>query len=164
MVIGGQAVLQYGEPRLTRDIDVTLGVDTDRIAEILQLSDDLQLEPLVDPTEFTLRTMVLPCSAAGGLRVDFIFSFSDYEQQAIERSRRIVVAESPVRFASPEDLIVLKLVAGRPRDIEDVRAIVLKQSALDRELIASLLTAFERSLERPLRATWDALLRDLRRP
>jgi hypothetical protein len=84
MVIGGQAVLQYGEPRLTRDIDVTLGVDTDRIAEILQLSDDLQLEPLVDPTEFTLRTMVLPCSAAGGLRVDLIFSFSDYEQQAIE--------------------------------------------------------------------------------
>ena len=26
MVIGGQAVLLYGEPRLTRDIDITLGV------------------------------------------------------------------------------------------------------------------------------------------
>ena len=26
MVIGGQAVLVHGEPRLTRDIDITLGV------------------------------------------------------------------------------------------------------------------------------------------
>jgi len=26
MVIGGQAVLLYGEPRLTRDIDITLGI------------------------------------------------------------------------------------------------------------------------------------------
>jgi hypothetical protein len=26
MVIGGQAVLAYGRPRLTRDIDITLGI------------------------------------------------------------------------------------------------------------------------------------------
>ena len=31
MLIGGQAVLLYGEPRLTRDIDITLGVDVDKI-------------------------------------------------------------------------------------------------------------------------------------
>ncbi|GAH87084.1 unnamed protein product, partial [marine sediment metagenome] len=30
MIIGGQAVLLYGEPRLTRDIDVTLGDDIDK--------------------------------------------------------------------------------------------------------------------------------------
>ncbi|MBI4745658.1 MAG: hypothetical protein HY786_03715, partial [Deltaproteobacteria bacterium] len=29
MIIGGQAVLLYGEPRLTRDIDITLGVSPD---------------------------------------------------------------------------------------------------------------------------------------
>jgi hypothetical protein len=31
MVTGGQAVLLYGEPRLTRDIDITLGVSTDQL-------------------------------------------------------------------------------------------------------------------------------------
>ncbi|MGH9445099.1 MAG: hypothetical protein ACRD3O_05145, partial [Terriglobia bacterium] len=36
MLIGGQAVLLYGEPRLTRDIDVTLGVGPDRLSEILE--------------------------------------------------------------------------------------------------------------------------------
>ena len=29
MVIGGQAVLLYGEPRLTKDIDITLGIGID---------------------------------------------------------------------------------------------------------------------------------------
>lgn len=29
IIIGGQAVLLYGEPRLTRDIDITLGVSID---------------------------------------------------------------------------------------------------------------------------------------
>lgn len=31
MIIGGQAVLLYGEPRLTRYIDITLGIDTEYI-------------------------------------------------------------------------------------------------------------------------------------
>ena len=30
MIIGGQAVLLYGEPRLTKDIGVTLGVNIDQ--------------------------------------------------------------------------------------------------------------------------------------
>ena len=34
MIIGGQAVLLYGEPRLTRDIDVTLGVGTERLGDL----------------------------------------------------------------------------------------------------------------------------------
>lgn len=34
MIIGGQAVLFYGEPRLTRDIDITLGVDIDRQPDV----------------------------------------------------------------------------------------------------------------------------------
>ncbi|MBI5308461.1 MAG: hypothetical protein HZB37_09075, partial [Planctomycetes bacterium] len=43
MIIGGQAVLLYGEPRLTRDIDITLGIDIDRIDKILALAKDLSL-------------------------------------------------------------------------------------------------------------------------
>ncbi len=38
MVIGGQAVLLYGEPRLTRDIDITLGIGPQRAEEILNLA------------------------------------------------------------------------------------------------------------------------------
>jgi len=35
MIIGGQAVLLYGEPRLTREMDITPGVNTNRLDELL---------------------------------------------------------------------------------------------------------------------------------
>jgi hypothetical protein len=34
MVIGGQAVLLYGEPRLTRNIDITLGIDVNELEKV----------------------------------------------------------------------------------------------------------------------------------
>ena len=107
MIIGGQAVLLYGEPRLTRDIDVTLGVDVNRLADLVTLADDLSLAPLVAPESFTRDTMVLPCQdATTGIRVDFIFSTSLYEQQAIRRAVAVTLGHTAVRFASAEDLIV----------------------------------------------------------
>ncbi|TKS61287.1 MAG: hypothetical protein EWM72_00774 [Nitrospira sp.] len=45
MIIGGQAVLLYGEPRLTRDIDVTLGIDVDRVSDLLKVATQLSLTP-----------------------------------------------------------------------------------------------------------------------
>ena len=40
MLIGGQAVLIYGEPRLTRDIDITLGVDVDKIEDVISVANE----------------------------------------------------------------------------------------------------------------------------
>ena len=37
MVIGGQAVLLYGEPRLTKDIDITLGIGVGKLEKIISL-------------------------------------------------------------------------------------------------------------------------------
>jgi predicted nucleotidyltransferase len=116
MVIGGQAVLVYGEPRLTRDIDITLGASLDRLAEMIDLIKSINLEALVDPAEFTKKTMVLPClDVASGIRLDFMFSWSAYEQQALRRIRNIELAGTNVKFASLEDVIIHKVIAGRPR-------------------------------------------------
>jgi len=57
MIIGGQAMLLYGEPRLTKDIDVTLGVGTERISDIISLISELGWEILVDsPDRFVQKT------------------------------------------------------------------------------------------------------------
>jgi hypothetical protein len=61
MIIGGQAVLLYGEPRLTRDIDITLGVDIDRQSDVTAVAAGPVLPYLVDPESFTKQTLVLPC-------------------------------------------------------------------------------------------------------
>ena len=147
MVIGGQAVLLYGEPRLTKDIDVTLGVGLDHLDKVIVLAGDLDLAVLVDPQKFTRETLVLPCQdRVSGIRVDLILSYSDYEAQAIGRARLVRIGDADVRFASVEDLIIHKVVAGRPRDLEDVRVVVRKNPKLDRGYLQRWLAQFSKTL------------------
>jgi Nucleotidyl transferase AbiEii toxin, Type IV TA system len=149
MVIGGQAVLLYGEPRLTRDIDITLGVNTDRLDELLGLIRELNLKLLPkDPPAFVKETMVLPClDPPTGIRVDFIFSFTPYETEAISRAKAISIGGQQVFFASAEDVIIHKIFAGRPRDLEDARIIILKNKNLNWAYVENWLKNFDASVE-----------------
>lgn len=160
MIVGGQAVLVYGEPRLTKDIDVTLGVGPDRLGDLLPIITALGLRPLVDPETFTRQTLVLPCEEDDtGHRVDFILSFSEYEREALQRTRATPIEGVAVRFASPEDVIIHKMVAGRPRDLEDVASVAAKTPALDLDYVSRWLRAFEGDLGRPLNAPLRLILR-----
>jgi hypothetical protein len=143
MIIGGQAVLLYGEPRLTKDIDITLGAGLERLTDVLNAARAAGLTALVDPETFTRQTMVLPCSdPQSGMRVDFILSFSPFEQAAISRARTVKIGDTELRYASVEDLIIHKLIAGRPRDLEDVKGILLKNPAADLSYIRQWLGDF----------------------
>lgn len=162
MIIGGQAVLLYGEPRLTRDIDITLGVDVDRLADLVALVDQLHLRPLAEPESFARRTMVLPCAdPETDIRIDFIFSFTPYERDAIARATVVNIGTTRVRFATVEDLIVHKMLAGRPRDLEDIRSVLLKQRQADLAAIRHRLAEFSRTLDQSLVEQFDALRKDL---
>ena len=145
MLIGGQAVLVYGEPRLTRDVDVTLGVGPEKLDTILDWVRESGWRVLVESAAaFVAQTYVLPCvDEASGIRIDFIFSISNFERQAIERAKSMEVQGTPVRFASAEDVIIHKIVAGRPRDIEDVRSILLKQPGVDAAYVRQWLSNIE---------------------
>jgi hypothetical protein len=155
MFIGGQAVLLYGAPRLTRDIDVSLGVGPERLSELLEWVRGSGWQVLVEtPAEFVGKTMVLPClEPVGGVRINLIFSFSTYEQQALKRAPRVPLGGAEVCFASLEDLIIHKVLAARPRDLGDLRIVVLKNRTFDLEYVHRWLREFdtslgERSLER----------------
>lgn len=148
MIIGGQAVLLYGEPRFTRDIDITLGVDIDYLEEILSIVNKLLLKPLPkDIRTFVGQTMVLPVlDETSGIRIDFIFSFTPYEAKAIKKARKILLMGNEVCFASPEDVIIHKIFAGRPRDLEDVRTILLKNPEIAIQYIRNWLKEFDNTL------------------
>lgn len=162
MVIGGQAVLVHGEPRLTRDIDITLGVTTDGISEVLDAVSVLGLKILVEsPQAFVRDTWILPCEdPESGIRIDLLFSFSAYEQQAINRAVKILIGSASVRFASVEDLIVHKIVAGRPRDLEDARIVMRKNPRLDGVYVRRWLREIESAAGEALVARFDALERE----
>lgn len=152
MVIGGQALLVHGDPRLTRGIDVTLGVESVTLPRLLALGKTIGLLPSVsDVEQFVQKTNVLPLSSiSDAIRVDLIFSFTYYEAEAVQRAASVQVLDTPVKFATAEDLIVHKLVAGRPRDIEDVRGILLRQKHLDQEYLEKWLRAFREVVGRDL--------------
>ncbi len=163
MVIGGQAVLLYGEPRLTRDIDITLGVNVDELDKILRITSNLRLKALVEnEQDFVKRTLVLPVlEKESGIRVDFIFSFSPYGRQALERARNIKLGRTSVRFGSLEDVVIHKVIAGRPRDIEDVRIILLKNPDYDSGYIKRWLKKFDDSPAQNLSTSFKKILKGL---
>lgn len=144
MIIGGQAVLLYGEPRLTNDIDITLGVGDEKLAQIIDLIGKIGLTPIPKGLEtFVKETYVLPTQCvASGIRVDFIFSYTPYERQAIERSNKIKIKGREINFASVEDIVIHKIFAGRARDIEDVKAVILKNPNLDIVYVKKWLMVF----------------------
>ena len=128
MIIGGQAVLLYGRPRLTRDIDIALGVDIDKFTSIEDVCKKIKLRILVEnPQDFAKDTKVLPTEEPESkVRVDFIFSFTPYEAQAINNAKQVLIDDYPAKFASCEDVIIHKMVAGRAIDEEDVKSILAK--------------------------------------
>jgi hypothetical protein len=131
MLIGGQAVLLHGEPRLTQDVDVTIGVGPDRVQDLLGACKAIGLQPLPqDPAGFVRETFVLPAAEPEtGIRVDLIFSTTPYEAQAIERALMVDVGSREVPFATAEDLLLHKLFAGRPRDLDDAAGVVRRKGA-----------------------------------
>jgi predicted nucleotidyltransferase len=103
--------------------------------------------------------MVLPCEeSSSGIRVDFVFSTSPYESEALSRSVPVNVGGAQVRYASVEDLIIHQLVAGRPRDLEDIRGVLLKNPIYDKTYVKRWLRDFEAMLGTSL----ITILEDLR--
>jgi predicted nucleotidyltransferase len=116
-----------------------------------------------DVEEFANKTMVVPAlDPATGIRIDFILSFSDYERTAIGRARRIKVGRTFVHFASLEDLVVHKMVAGRPRDIEDVESVLLKNPRYDAGYIKDRLQEFDSALDTDLADRFKSIEKCLR--
>ena len=162
MVIGGQAVLLYGEPRLTKDIDITLGVGVSKLNEINSIVEKLNLKILVDKN-FVQNTMVLlAIDEKTGIRIDFIFSFSLYEKQAIERATEVKFGNTIVKFASLEDLVIHKIIAGRAIDIEDVRSIILKNPDYDAKYIKRWLQEFDKSLNEKFLKVFQRIVKEIR--
>lgn len=165
MIIGGQAVLLYGTPRLTRDIDITLGIDTDKFSLIEKICKNLGLKILSkNPEDFARDTKVLPAEETKlKIRVDFIFSSTFYEKQALKRIKKVLMGGYPVKFASCEDLIIHKMFAGRAIDEEDVKNIIIKnKSEIDFKYIKKWLLEFNKiSDQKGIARRFNRLLKTL---
>jgi hypothetical protein len=126
--IGGLPVQHWGEPRLTRDIDITLltgfGHERDFVAAIMKSYQARR----PDAAEFALRHRVLLVQSDAGIALDISLGALPFEHQMI--SRAVSVEFLPgieLRICLPEDLIVMKCFAGRPQDWQDVASVIVRQ-------------------------------------
>lgn len=165
IITGAQALLLYGVPRLARDIDVVLAVDSRCVNLILFTVQQLNLTPLPeDPRSFLREHSMLPAlDEKNGIRIDFILSETTYEKEAIKRAVRIRIEDKVVFFATPEDLIIHKIMAGSFIDLEDCRELLAKNKDVDLWLIRRLLKEFDKYHEKGgLLAAFEEILRKAR--
>ena len=78
----------------------------------------------------------------------------------MRRAQRVPTGRAEVRYASLEDLIIHKVIAGRPKDLEDVRALLLKNRSADEEYIRDWLAQFETALDQPVLQVFEGLWRE----
>ena len=125
-VIGGLAVSLRGQPRMTVDVDLVIAADVD---DALRLARDLpgtRFQPLFPGVEeVILAAFILPLRhRATGVRVDLAVGMSGFEHEAIGRATRMSIGETRAPVVTVEDLLVMKALAGRPQDEQDIRGIV----------------------------------------
>ena len=60
-------------------------------------------------------------------QVDVLVAKTPFEDDVLRRAETITVEELRLPVASPEGIVVYKLLADRPRDREDIRAILRTQ-------------------------------------
>lgn len=128
MLIGGYAMVIHGFPRMTQDLDISLGIDTEHIGKVLEAVKNDFKTLVKDPIAFASDTNVLLIQdIETGIRVDLIFTFIEFERKAIEEADEIDFMGKKIKNVSVENLIIYKMLAGRERDKEDVEMILTEK-------------------------------------
>jgi hypothetical protein len=148
-LFGARAAILYGVARLTADVDVTIRLPQQISAEALaqRLEGHGFLRRITEPT-FIERTRVVPFShTASALPLDVVLAGPGLEDQFFERVIVRTIDGVQVPVASAEDLTVMKVLAGRPKDLEDIVGIAAAQrDTLDVAYIRATLGAIEHAI------------------
>jgi hypothetical protein len=160
-IIGGLAVIRWGEPRLTVDVDLTLltgfGEEARYARDLLAEFHGRREEAL----DFAMKYRVLLLRAANGRDLDISFGAFPFEEEMVERSSRFEFADGVALVTcSAEDLFVLKVFAARSKDWADAESVAHRQK-LDRDYIFRHLKPLCEAKEAPdLLVRAEDLLRD----
>lgn len=150
-VIGGLAVVCWGEVRFTQDADIALltgygGEEPFARALLGRFSGRL-----TNALEFSLRNRVLLLKSQTGVPIDIAFSALPFEREMCERAVRFEFEPGcSLPVCTADDLFIMKLFAARPKDILDAESIAIRQAGkLDKARIIRHLTELSELKEEP---------------
>lgn len=126
---GAIAVAYYGEPRMTRDIDINVFISGERRAEINEV-----LEPLGLDTELEDRDLPDQEELRLGWEensLHLFFSCDSLHEEMEHRLRIVPFADSTIPVVAPEHLVIRKAILDRIKDWIDIEQILVATDPLD---------------------------------
>lgn len=136
---------------MSADVDVTVRLRTANLRPFLVAMKANGFTPRVADVEgFAKETRVLPfIHEPSRIPVDVVLAGPGPEEEFLARARTVEIEGVEVPVISPEDLVVTKVLAGRPKDLEDIRGVLRQASpTFDFGRVRSLLAALEDALGR----------------
>lgn len=161
-VFGAQAVIAYGVPRLSADVDVTLALVPDAPERFARDMEAAGFSLRVTDPDFVRRTRVMPfVHVATGMPLDVVLAGSGLEEMFLSRARPTDVGGTLVPLIDLDDLIIAKVLAGRPKDVGDASGLWrLHKRTLDADRIRQTLRVLEEALgQSDLVSGFDAFAR-----
>ena len=137
--IGGVALQRWGQPRFTRDVDLTLLCPLGSEAETIDRVLGGLPGRMPDARAFALRNRVILAQTAAGIPVDVALGALDFEHRCVKRASEFDFgAGLNLRTCSAEDLVILKTFAGRGQDWVDIEYVIVRQRlTLDWRMVES---------------------------
>lgn len=147
-LFGAQAAIIWGSSRYSNDVDVTVSIDRENLLSFIDAMKKAGFDIKYDDMDFIERSRVLPFTHdATGLSLDVVLLGPGLEEEFLDRKQAVDVDGTTIPVISREDLIILKILAGRAKDIEDIKAVIYEyRTTLDRERITSMLRLLEQAL------------------
>jgi len=165
-VFGAQAAILRGVVRTTEDVDFTVDLGSGTTEALVHALEREGLELRVrDAGEFIAATRVLPLRhRVTGTPVDVGLAGSVFEDGFFERMQTVELEGTSIHVPSLEDLVIMKTLAGRPQDVEDVVALLVANPEPDEEAIRRALDELGQALDMSdLLRQFDAALARARR-
>ena len=128
MFVGAIAIGYYGIPRTTQDIDVLVVIPRDKIRIF---ADFFQSRDFYCPAEdieiaFAEKSHFGAYDNQSPFRIDIKGIYNEFDQQSFLRRVQVESFNRKIWLCTPEDAIVSKLMYGSPKDILDVKGILLR--------------------------------------
>ena len=127
-IIGGLALQRWGEPRLTRDIDIDLFTGFGGEAEVIRAFLERFDSRIDNAAEFALQRRVLLLRTKSGTGIDIALGALPFEESAVRRATFFsFTPDISLLTCSAEDLIVFKAFADRGQDWVDIENVLVRQ-------------------------------------
>jgi predicted nucleotidyltransferase len=165
-VIGGVAASLRGRPRVTKDVDLVAFVDENDWASLLRSGAKRGIVPRIDNALDFARTtrVLLLVHEPTHIEVDLSFGLLPFESELVQRAEVREIHGVRFPLATAEDVIVMKALALRPRDVADIEGIVESVADLDLDRIRATVATLSAALEgEDHLSRLDEILRAVRR-